>query len=110
MSKKPAKEERSARNFVVRARVSEEERQAIAEKAREAGLTVSEYARRAAIDGEVTIKSAPSVNAEAVRLLLITGNNLNQLNRRMNAGQSVSSVAVNDTLAEVQDVIRRLTK
>ena len=65
-----------ARNLFVSARVADWEKHFIDSKAKEAGISESEFVRRAAMDKDVTI--LPGVD-ELVRELRYQGNNLNQL-------------------------------
>ncbi len=64
------------RNLFVRARVADWEKHYIDSKAKEAGISESEFVRRAAMDKDVTV--LPGVD-ELVRELRYQGNNLNQL-------------------------------
>lgn len=64
------------RNNFIRARVADWEKHFIDSKAKEAGLSESEFVRRAAMDKDVTV--LPGVD-ELVRELRYQGNNLNQL-------------------------------
>ncbi len=110
MTETPAKKQRVSKSAIVKVRVSPAEREAIQDKAERAGLTLSEYARRSCLTGKAPIIKTPDAsNAEALRLLLIAGNNLNQIARRMNAGQGSSSVALNETLSELQAAVRKVS-
>lgn len=64
------------RNLFVRARVADWEKHYIDSKAKKAGISESEFVRRAAMDKDVTV--LPGVD-ELVRELRYQGNNLNQL-------------------------------
>ena len=64
------------RNLFVRARVADWEKHYIDSKAKEAGISESEFVRRAAMDKDVTV--LPGVD-ELFREFRYQGNNLNQL-------------------------------
>jgi ubiquitin len=62
-------------------RVTQEERDTIKDRARKAGLTQSEYQRRACLDGKIIVHDT-GLRVAAVRELSAIGNNLNQLTRK----------------------------
>lgn len=102
-------EDRENRTHVLRFRVSEAEREAIQTRAQKAGLSVSEYSRRVCLSGKVTINRKAD-NAEAVRLLLIAGNNLNQIARHLNKGGASSGHAVSEALSDIRSAVEGLVR
>lgn len=105
MTETPA--ERENRKEVLRFRVSQSEREAIQQRAKNANLSVSEYARRACVSGRVTI-NRKTENVEAVRLLLIAGNNLNQIARHLNTGRTSQPSELSDALSDIREAVERL--
>lgn len=82
-------------------RVSDDERAQIKAQASAASMSVSAYVRAIALTGRVTVKQ-PQADAEAVRLLLIAGNNINQLAKAANQLGRVDVVALHETLADLR--------
>lgn len=64
-------------------RVTKAERDIIKRKARDAGLSQSEFQRRALLDGAVIVRGN-AIDAKAVRQLGAIGNNVNQIARKLN--------------------------
>jgi hypothetical protein len=73
------KDARRTRRLIVR--VSDEEQTRIRDGARKAGLRVSEYVRRMAIDGEVVVRRDSAYGMSMASQLRRIGVNLNQLTR-----------------------------
>jgi len=73
----PSKDER------IDVRVAATEKRAIEAKAKQAGLTVGEYMRRAALGRTIVERIPPELR----RLLGASGSNLNQLTKLANAGK-----------------------
>lgn len=65
-------------------RVSEAEREGISLRAAEAGLSVSEFLRRAALNGAI-VPRRPLADAQLMLALAQVGNNLNQIARHCHA-------------------------
>jgi hypothetical protein len=74
---------RANKEKVKRFRATSEEVKAIEQKAAQAGLSFSEYCRRAALDKPIVELIPPDLR----RQIGAAGNNLNQLTRLANAGQ-----------------------
>jgi hypothetical protein len=66
-----------------RTRCTQAERDAIERKAGEAGLSLSEYQRRACLSGVVVVRNSPAYG-HTLRELSAIGNNLNQIARKAN--------------------------
>jgi hypothetical protein len=64
-------------------RVSADEKRMIAAKAKQAGLTIADYLRRAALGKRIAERVPPELR----RLLSATGSNLNQLTKLANSGR-----------------------
>lgn len=88
-------------------RVTPEELAAIKEKAAEAGLTLSEYQRRALLDCYVIVRGNV-VDAAAVRQLSAIGNNLNQLTRKAHIHDDFDRARLHDVLTAIDDLIMGL--
>lgn len=88
-------------------RVSDDERARIKANAAAAGLSVSAYVRQMALSGRVTVRRAKA-DPEAVRLLLIAGNNINQLAKSGHQLGRVDLAALHDALAEIRRTVERL--
>jgi len=96
--------EKRERTAHVTVRLSPAERSELDGKAEAEGLTVSSYIRQIALGGPPPRqgKRRPHAQVDLVRLLGQVGkigSNLNQVARRMNAGDSVSAAEIQDTLA-----------
>ncbi|MBO3272987.1 MobC family plasmid mobilization relaxosome protein [Hymenobacter defluvii] len=76
-------EERENMQVVKRFRATPSEVEKMNEKAAKAGLTFSEYCRRAALDKPIAEVLPPAVRRE----IAAVGNNLNQLTRLANSGK-----------------------
>lgn len=70
-------------------RCSEDERRTIREKAEKLGLSVSEYIRRAALDGKIVVRQGKH-DFQVVDQLHRIGVNINQQTRKLNATGKVS--------------------
>lgn len=68
-------------DFLPRTRCTKSERLSIEAKARGAGVSLSEYQRRACLSGVVVVQNQRE-RAEVLRQLAAIGNNLNQLARK----------------------------
>ena len=95
------------RNLFVRARVADWEKHYIDSKAKEAGISESEFVRRAAMDKDVTV--LPGVD-ELVRELRYQGNNLNQLTVLVHSGrvQTVYLQECTEMLGKTYEAVNRL--
>lgn len=85
-------------------RVNEVERELIRAKAAEAGLSVSEYQRRALLDCVIVVRSN-IVDVHAVRQLSAVGNNLNQLTRKTHIHDEIDVTRLNDILDNLDTII-----
>lgn len=89
-------------------RVSTSEREQIKAKALRAGLSVSEYQRRACLNLPVTTRR-PAADATLVRQLAGIGNNLNQLTRKAHIHDDVDRVRLHSLLKALETAIEGLT-
>jgi len=95
------------RNKSVLVRLTEEERAKLEARAQEAGLSVGAFVRKAALGSAgPRIRRAPVADTDELRRLRgelgKIGNNINQLAPHLNAGESGSARAVEETLAELR--------
>lgn len=79
MTRPRKKEDARARRLIVR--INDEEQARIRAEAREAGLPVSEYVRRASVEGRVTVRRESAYGMSLASQLRRIGNLLNQLTR-----------------------------
>lgn len=88
------------RNIQLNFRVDERERALIEEKMRRAGTVNREaYLRKMAMDGYIVRLDLPELK-EMIALLRRTGNNVNQIARRMNETGRVYEVDIADVQAQ----------
>jgi acetolactate synthase small subunit len=85
-------------------RVNESEQESIKAKAAAAGLSVSEYQRRALLDCVIVIRGNV-VDINAVRQLSAIGNNLNQLTRKTHVHDEIDPARLNDILDNIDTII-----
>ena len=88
-------------------RVSPDEKALIARNADELGLSLSAFLRAAGMGQRVSARR-PAANDEAIRQLAMIGNNINQIARRANSGNTVDGSALNEALTALLDAVRRL--
>lgn len=88
-------------------RVTEAELATIKAKAAQAGLTVSEYQRRALIDC-VVVERKPIVEMQAVRELSYISNNLNQLVRKEHIHDKSDTQKMRNTITTIDMLIMGL--
>jgi hypothetical protein len=113
----PNRGKKGGRVRVVASRVSTEEYAALDLKARDAGLSIGSYLRACGLGSPgPRARRSPPLNAEllayAVAQLNRAGNNLNQLNKRLNAAQATgaddSAAAIAETRAAVRQICESL--
>ena len=73
-----------------------------------AGLSVSEFQRRACLSGKVVVEEDRRVNVEAVRQLLAIGNNLNQLTKSGYIHQAIDRDSLRYVLGQVGSIVDEL--
>lgn len=81
------------RNCIMKFRATEEEKAVIMRKVIDAGMNISEYLRRAALDKQVMNVTGLDEIAHELRAI---GNNINQLTRAVNAGY-IQAVDLHET-------------
>ena len=92
------------RNHNVHFRVNPEEEELIRRKMEDAGISsVAAYMRKMAIDGYVVRLDLSDVK-EAIRLLRISGNNLNQYAKKANETGSIYAEDINDVKARQEEL------
>jgi uncharacterized protein (DUF1778 family) len=79
------------RNKFLHVRLSSEEHAVIADRARDAGVRVSDFIRSCGVQGKVC--PVPSVNVQQWAQLAATTSNLNQLTRLANQGRVPPDIA-----------------
>lgn len=89
-------------------RLTADELARVQAEAEQAGVSVSEYCRAAALGQRVRVRSVPDLSAALVSLNRV-GVNLNQIARTLNAGQPVP-VDLAEVLAEVRAAVERLAE
>lgn len=89
-------------------RVSPDERAQIKAKALRAGLSVSEYQRRACLNLSVVTRQTRADAAALVRQLAGIGNNLNQLTRKVHIHDEVDHAHLQALLAALETAIEGL--
>lgn len=101
----------SLRDERVHLRITEGEKRAIAERARRAGLSLSEFVRSAALNGEVAVIDTTPL-CKVLYEMNREGNNLNQLARLAHAGglDEADEVALTDTLGLMQRAYANVTE
>jgi len=82
-----------SRNVKLTARVSEEEAQKIKENAIKAGITVSEFLRRSALNIKIKQKQCDELKYLTYEINRI-GNNLNQISRKINTSREIDIEAL----------------
>ena len=87
-------------------RVTVAERERVEEKAAAAGMTVTQYIRRAVLKTRIAPKRGSTDQALLVELNRV-GTNLNQIARRVNAGRNLPS-DFPDVLAEVSAAVKKV--
>ena len=92
------------RNHNVHFRVNPEEEELIRRKMEDAGISsVAAYMRKMAIDGYVVRLDLSDVK-EAIRLLRISGNNLNQYAKKANETGSIYAEDIKDVKARQEEL------
>ena len=81
------------RNCIMKFRATKEEKAVIMEKVIDAGMSISEYLRRAALDKKVMNVAGLDDIASQLRAI---GNNINQLTRAVNSGY-IQAVDLHET-------------
>ena len=90
--------------FLRPVRVTTEELETVQQKAASAGLTLSEFQRRACLHGRVVVRES-GVNVDAVRQLLAIGRNLNQLTKSGHINNAVDEAALRRTLERINQTV-----
>ena len=92
-------------------RVSQDEYDLIKQKMTQCGcINMSAYLRKMAIDGLIVNLDMPEMK-EILRLLRYNGNNINQIAKRLNEGESIyaSDISdIKDKQAEILKLIREI--
>ncbi|HHJ1218827.1 TPA: plasmid mobilization relaxosome protein MobC [Proteus mirabilis] len=90
-------------------RLSDEEHALLSERADAAGVTLTDYIRSQALGAKpLRAQRRPSVDRAALALLLrhtcAIGNNVNQIARKLNAGQSADYIDLMETMKDVREM------
>jgi hypothetical protein len=105
---RPRKQRTEQRLARLNARVTPAELAQVEGQASAAGISASEFVRRAALGLRITPRRTQVENAAVVELIRV-GNNLNQMARATNSGRSPMAAELRHALGELQTVLRRLT-
>ncbi len=89
--------------WLPKVRATTAEREAITAKARAAGLSLSEFQRRACLSGVVVVQNERE-RVQVVRQLAAIGNNLNQIARKVHVQGGLDGT----TTARLRDVLATL--
>ncbi len=95
------KQKENALSFLPRARCTEQERRAVMEKARLAGVSCAEFQRRACLDAVIVVRENLIDQIVAEQLMKI-GNNLNQLTRLAHIHDEVNAKKLMHVLGIVE--------
>ncbi len=87
--------------WLPKVRVTETELNAIKQRAADAGLSASEYRRRALLNTVVVVQEN-AVDIAAVRQLSAIGNNLNQLTRKTHIHEEYDRKRMRDILTRLE--------
>ena len=88
-------------------RLSQKEYDSIKHNSLKAGLTISEYARRALV-GEKIVSAPPADFSELIREIKRVGSNLNQLVRKLNALGIVHDLELKRCVTDISKTIDML--
>ena len=94
------------RSAVVPIRFSVEERKALFERAKNFGVSLSEFVRRAALGRRMPPAPPPQINREIYEQLCRIGNNLNQVVRKIHEGAVSMDLELVGTLSELKAVVK----
>ena len=102
---RPRKDPQDRRSHTHGLRLSPNEKEELEQRAERAGVTLSEYIRRKALERKIKTK----VEEEAIRQVRRIGVNLNQIARWANENRDQAvHAAAQETIAEVKKAIRKL--
>lgn len=79
------------------------DKEAVKQRAKEAGLSMSEYIRRQAVNGKVTIKQTNQLSPDLMMELRKIGVNLNQLVKAFHQ-ENVISIELNAVYKKLQQI------
>lgn len=97
-----------ARSAVVPVRLSPEERQALFEKAKSVGVSLSEFVRRSALGRRMPPAPPPKINLDLYQQLSRIGNNLNQVARKIHEGTVLVDLELVSTITELKGVVKEV--
>ena len=93
----------------MRVRLTVEERVSVMGKADKAGLSVSEYLRRAALGQTIKAPAQQSgLDFETRNELRRVGVNLNQMAKVMNSGGQVPPASLDEAMTKLDDLFKRI--
>ena len=107
MSRNLELDNRKRTHFLPRTHCTKSERSAIEAKAQQAGLSLSEYQRRALLKSMVKVQDNLPV-VQAIKQLSGIGNNLNQLTRKAHIHGDYDRQRLHDILNHLEPLILRL--
>lgn len=96
------------RSAVVPIRFSKEERDSLFEQAKNFGISLSEFVRRAALKRRLPPAPPPQINREIYQELSRIGSNLNQVAKKINQGAVSVDLELVGTLSELRGVVKEV--
>ena len=96
-----------AKSYQIHFRVGKEDYESIRENASKAGLSISEYARRAMV-GEVIVEAPPADYYQLIFLMKRAGGNINTLLRKLNVLGIAHSLELERCQNEILEAVSML--
>ena len=104
-------QKKKSRTEIVPLRVSFEEKSLFKVKAKEAGISVSDFLRRSALEGKIVTKGESSrLDVSIVRELNFLGNNLNQLVKKAHIHNYYSAEHLHRLLSQIEELILHIVE
>lgn len=104
---RPTKSSLERRDVRLNLRLTPAERIAIDMAAAKAGFAPSEYARKQALQGRITVRQGKTLSPELFTQLVRIGTNLNQIAHRLNAGDPRVPPALTSLCERLEALIAR---
>ena len=107
MARPKKKDENKRSTYLPPPRVTEDERAAIEAMATQAGLSLTEYMRRACLESTVVARE-PLADKRLIHALLTIGRNLNQLTKEVHIFADYDAAYLREVLARIDAVLDKL--
>ena len=107
MARPKKKDEDKRSSYLPPPRVTERERAAIKAKAVEAGLSLTEYQRRACLEAVVVVRE-PMADNRLIYALLGIGRNLNQLTKKVHIFGEYDMALMRSVLRKIDGLLDKL--